>query len=232
MANVTYGTFKLQFQWRWTIYKPNLNTTYVGNWSNSTEGIHHQDLITPAPLVFLSPAVVRTLPLGGVFVAPMTGLVANQGEWFLEMEEPNGSVTTQQDDWGPNGTATSFNATLTMDTYLGKLLPGPYLVHVHTPHGGIVFSISIHLTAPTSATLSVRINPSSCSTIDINGTPYSNLGQATFPVGPLILSAPLCHGFPFHVWSQTGGGISFATAFRATTNATLYYNVTITATYS
>jgi hypothetical protein len=232
MANVSYGTFKLEFRWQWSVYKPNLNTTYVGNWSNSTEGVHHQDLITPAPLVFLSTSTVRTLALGSTFIAQITGLVANQGKWLLEMEYPNGSVTTQQNDWGPNGTATYFNASLPMETYTGRLTPGMYLVHVHTPHGGIVFSITVHLFAPTTAVVNVGISPETCGPITINGTAYASGSTPSYPTGPVTLSAPSCPGQPFHDWTQKGGGLSFTKQFAATTNATLYYNTTLTATYT
>jgi hypothetical protein len=231
MANVTYNTFKLEFRWHWSIWKTN-GTTVTGNWSNNTAGLfHHQDLIIPAPLVYLQPTTVRTLTVGSIFTARLTGLVANQGDWLLEMEYPNGSVTTWERQWGPNGTTNYYNATIPMQSLGGRVTPGQYLVHIHTPHGAIIFSITVHLTAPTQATVNIVITPSTCGPITINGTSYSNGGVATYPVGPVTLSASHCTGIFFHSWSQTGGGISFASTRKGPTNATLYYNGTITATY-
>lgn len=232
MANVTYGTFQLEFRWQWSVYKPALHNLTVSNWSNATEGKLHQDLVWPAPLVFLSSTTAHNGVLGGVYTARMTGLVANQGEWLLEMEHPNGSVTTQQFDWGPNGTTTYFNATIPLQTYLAPLTAGAYLIHVHTPRGGIVFSITVHLTAPTTASLSVVVSPSSCGWVSINGTKYTNGAVAIVPVGPIQLASAFCTGQPFHVWSERGGGVEFATPFRSATNGTAYYNGTLIATYT
>jgi hypothetical protein len=230
MANVTYGTFKLEFRWQWSIYKTNGSLT-VGNWSNLTEGYHHQDEITPAPLIYLLNSTVRTLPVGSIFVAHLYGLVANQGDWLLEMEHPNGSVTTELKEWGPNGTTNYWNATVPMQTMGQPLVPGQYLVHLHTPHGAIIFSITVHLTAVTNATVSVVIDPSGCGPVYINGTAYANGATPTFPVGAVTLSVAHCSIAFFHGWSQQGGGISFAQSRVGTTNATLRYNSTMIATY-
>jgi hypothetical protein len=119
-----------------------------------------------------------------------------------------------------------------MQSYLGRILPGAFLVHVHTPHGGIVFSITVHLTAPSAASLNVTVSPSTCGPVSINGTAYASGSVATNPIGVVSLSAPLCAGHPFHVWTERGGGVSFGTPFRAGSNATLYYNSSLTATYT
>jgi hypothetical protein len=232
MANVSYGTFKLEFRWQWSIWKPNLGTTTVGNWSNNTRGINHQDLITPAPLVYLSTATVRTLSVGSIFVAKMYGLVANQGDWLLEMEYPNGSVTTQQHDWGPNGTTSYFNATLPMVTIGGRLPAGQYLVHVHTPHGGIIFSITVHLWVPTTGTLSLVISPSVCGPVTVNGTAVATGSNVTYHTGVVTLQAPSCLGVTFQAWSAKGGGLVFVAPKKADTSATMYYNATLVATYT
>ncbi|MCI4327016.1 MAG: hypothetical protein L3K16_05205 [Thermoplasmata archaeon] len=231
MSNVSYGTFRLEFRWQWSIWKPNLNATTVGNWSNNSEGPHHQDLITPSPLVRLASTTVRTVTVGGVFTARMEGIVTNQGEWLLEMEYPNGSVTTQVHEWGPNGTTSYFNATLPMETPGRRLPAGQYLVHVHTPHGAIIFSITVHLFLPATGTVTVLVSPGSCGSVSVNGTVVANGTNSTFPVGPVVLQAPSCPGLTFHSWSQSGGGMSFVAPKKSPTNATLYYNATLTATY-
>jgi hypothetical protein len=230
MANASFGSFRLVFRWRWTDDRAGA-PTFIGNWSNLTEGYHHQDLITPAPLIWVLPTTLRTWDLGSTFVAHLYGLVANQGTWLLEMEYPNGSVVSFEYLPGPNGSTLYFNATLPLQSQGGRIPPGQMLIHIHV-HGAIIWSLTVHLVAPSNTTVAVSITPAGCGPVKLDGVAFTNGTRATYSSGStLSLSVTYCPGIYFHGWTEKGGGIQVGALRTGFTNATLYYNSTLIATY-
>lgn len=234
MANVPHGTLKLSFHWRWMVQHNGTNTTTLGAWSSLGLVSGTKSTIMPAPWVWLLPTTVKTLALGGTFTARLQGLVANQGTWLFEMEYPtSGDVVLFMRLPGLNGSATFWNASIPMVSGEGVIPPGAMLVHIHDGYGNIIWSISVHLYTPPTTTVTFVITPSSCATtISLNGTAYANGTSGTLPTaGGYPLRAGYCKGLFFHSWSDLGGGASFGSVRHGVTNATLFYNATIIATY-
>ena len=219
----------LEFRWQWSIWKPNLNATTVGNWSNNSAGPHHQDLIRRPPWLGWPPRRCGPWRWGACSPPGWRGLSPTG------MAPRDGVSQRERDDagsrWGPNGTTSYFNATLPMETPGRRLPAGQYPRSRPYPTRAIIFSITVHLFLPASGTVTVLVSPGSCGSVSVNGTVVANGTNSTFPVGPVVLQAPSCPGLTFHSWSQSGGGMSFVAPKKSPTNATLYYNATLTATY-
>lgn len=148
MASTTYGSFQLEFQWRWYVVPSGSTHVQYGGWSHqsSTSSTTSQPTaFYPAPLVLWSARAAATQPANASYWVNLTGNVSGTSFRFV-VETPNGHEVESICSATPSG-ASSYNATAPLQYSNGTALPaGPYLVHIHNAGGAIVYFAKVSVT--------------------------------------------------------------------------------------
>jgi hypothetical protein len=141
MANATYGTAQIQFQWQWWI-KPSGSGGHVqlGPWShaiNTANSTEQPTTFYPAPLVNVVSTSGSSQLSGMNYTADLSGNVSNT-HFRMLVETPGGSELNSVCLVTP-AVATTFNASLPLTNWNGTPLPpGKYLIHALNAGAAIV----------------------------------------------------------------------------------------------
>jgi hypothetical protein len=133
MANATYGTAQIHFQWQWWLKSPGPGShIQFGPWSqNITTANSTQQPTTfyPAPSVNVVSTSGSSQLTGTNYTADLSGNVSST-HFRMLVETPGGSERNSVCLVTP-GVATTFNASIPLTYSNGTLLPpGHYVVHV------------------------------------------------------------------------------------------------------
>jgi PKD repeat protein len=157
MANTQAFTGEnLSFRWSWNVSTP--NGTVNSGWSVNTWDKSCPSVFPPAPYVQLDHVWNTTAPPMSNFTAALSGFVPGQ-YFFLELENPSGDVVYSQGTTVPANASTPYNVSMTLTSWGGSILPGPYLAHIHNVAGSLLYSISVLVTAADGMTVNLTATP-------------------------------------------------------------------------
>jgi hypothetical protein len=141
MANATYGTVQIQFQWQWWYESPGGGAhVHFGPWShgiNSGNSTQQPTTFYPAPLVTVLSTSGGSQLAGTNYTAALTGNVSSTH--FRMVVETSGGSELNSVCLSTPAVATTFNASIPLTYSNGTLLPpGHYLVHILNAGAAIV----------------------------------------------------------------------------------------------
>jgi hypothetical protein len=226
-----YGNLTLEFSWNWQVTQPG-GAVSVGPWTVPTYSGKPPvlpSIFYPAPLVS-SVSDTSLVSMGSSFVDRLAGFASNT-TFTLTFQTVSGNILGTTQLRTPISGAGPWPAPIEIVTPTNELSPGYYVFHALNRCGAMVQDLWFHVSYPTSAHVGVKVNPSTCGSIKVNGVARPN--GATDVLTPsntsLTLVAPSCAGYGFAGWSSTGG--VFPASENRTTTVVVGWNGTLTATY-
>jgi hypothetical protein len=226
--NAPYG-LNLTLHWRW-ILTPTSGPVVTGAWNTPQGGI------LPVPQVTVTPGLPTesTEYLGTQWTANITGLTSGV-TFVLEVENgttsfPRGMLTVV----APQGNNVPFEVSFPLFyTRPNVTFPGLLLVHVHEQCRGLLSNTVVKGVYAPSTEIRVTTNQTACSTVDFNGTTYSNNTWVT--VTPSVafhsLQAGTCAGHTFMGWTEAGE-VVVSNLAAANTTVQITYKGFLTADWS
>ena len=209
MADTPYGTLKLEWRWSWNITF--LNGSYLqGPWTVPSLASKHDvslpSIFKPAPYVALEQESPINDLIGSNYTMYLGGDVAGRA-FYIEFESESGVLQAATWVYDNATTNATFEANITMLGFDNELTPGLYLVHIHDSCGAMLYSKRVTLSYASNATIQIYTTPSTCGSITLNGTVYTNGESAVLtPSGSIYnFSFHACNGYTFSNWTREGG---------------------------
>lgn len=206
LAQSAYGNLTLAFRWQWSMTEPN-GTVYSSAWSvpnRSASPPYLPSIFYPAEHVW-SLGATSPVVIGGNFSDEITGMISGRS-FDLTWTDTSGNLLAQGLVNVSQGVRNA-SAGLALTSAAHRLAPGTYVFKVRDSCGAVVEDLWISASFASTATAQLRVSPSTCGTILLNGTAYQSgsAPSARPSVGSYPLTATGCSGDAFTGWTETGG---------------------------
>jgi hypothetical protein len=162
-------------------------------------------IFEPAPYVDLVAESPSHDLIGSNYTMYLGGDVAGRS-FFIELETPTGVVWAEAWVHDNSTTNATFEANFTLLGGHNYLYPGLYIVHIHDSCVALLYSKRVTLAYPTIASIQILTMPSSCGTVTLNGTAYSNdqFANVVPSPNPYTFGFSGCKGFAISNYTYVG----------------------------
>jgi len=148
MASGPAGSVRLEVRWSWNLTDPT-GSVENGGWTIPTDQGPFPSLFSPQPFAQLVATSGSPEPAGATFTVTLAADPA-PSSYLLKLENATTGATLNTATFAPAGSASTFSGSIDLTGPSGGLAPGPYLVHVHGPCGGILYSVPVQVTPGTA----------------------------------------------------------------------------------
>jgi len=143
-ATTPYGTVTVALRWGWTLTDGGTVLAASG-WSTPTAG--DGSILVPQEHLTLVDHGPANATAGSAYPVELSGGTPG-GTILLKLEgATTGTTVRSAEGTIPADPSTAYVVTISLSGSAGALAPGPFLVHVHGPCGGILYSLPVTITA-------------------------------------------------------------------------------------